>query len=119
MAIAVSTLLNARDKARQGATISDMRNLSTAIEAYSVDYSFPPATMAFSQVARLLEPYNNHSVPVVDHWGHNYDYTRTGHQGYSLVSFGKDGVDGADLTPETRSEFNRDITMIDGKFPGL
>ena len=119
MSIVINTLINARDKARQGATIADMRNLSTAIEAYTVDYSFPPATTVFTDVAQLLKPYSNKNVPVNDHWGHAYEYVRPDAQTYSLTSFGKDGLDGAEMTPDTRFEFNRDIVVANGQFPGL
>jgi general secretion pathway protein G len=119
MSIVVSTLVRARDKARQGATIADMRNLCTAIEAYTVDYSLPPDTSVFTDVAQLLKPYHNQRVPVNDHWGHAYEYARTDIQTYSLTSFGKDGIDGPELTPSTRFEFNRDIVVANGEFPGL
>ena len=119
MSIVVSSLLHARDKARQGATIADMRNLSTAIEAYTVDFSLPPSTNPFTDVAPYLTEYLNQRVPVTDHWGHAYDYVRSGIQMYSLTSFGKDGINGAELTPNTRFDFNRDIVVSNGEFPGL
>ena len=102
-----------------GATIADMRNLSTAIEAYSVDFSLPPPSGAFTSVATLLRPYHNQIVPVNDHWGHVYDYASDTSPSYSLTSFGKDGIDGFELTPSTRFEFERDILVTNGEFPGL
>ena len=79
MSIVVSTLLRARDKARQGATIADMRNLSTAIEAYTVDHSLPPDTMIFTDVAQLLKLYHNQRVPVNDHWVHHFTPFQASH----------------------------------------
>ena len=117
--ITVSQLLHARDKARQGATIADMRNLSTAIEAYTIDNTLPPSSTDFADAAELLKPYYNERVPTLDHWGHSYDYSSTLGGKYSLTSFGKDGVDGAELTPTTRLEFDRDIVVANGEFPGL
>jgi general secretion pathway protein G len=119
MAMTVSSLVGARDKARQGATIADMRNIATAIEAYTVDFSVPPVAGAFESVSLMLRPYLNQNVPVNDHWGHIYSYTRDGDAFYSLISLGKDGIDGPDITPETRREFVRDIVMANGEFPGL
>jgi general secretion pathway protein G len=119
MAITVSSLINARDKARQGATIADMRNIATAIEAYTVDYSLPPEPALFTDIADLLRPYHNQNVPVRDHWGHAYTYVSDVEKNYSLISFGKDGIDGPELTPETRSEFTRDIVVTNGEFSGL
>lgn len=118
MTITVSSLLNARDKARQGATIADMRNLATAIEAYAVDYSLPPDT-DFASIAELITPYHNSHVPVKDHWGHAYDYVQLSPGTYSLISYGKDGVAGLLLTPEARFDFDRDIVFTNGQFRGL
>ena len=119
MAITVSSLLHARDKARQGATISDMRNIATAIEAYSVDYSSTPTNNVFPTVSIQLRPYHNHNVPFSDHWGHIYGYSTDVNNNYSLVSFGKDGLDGDEITPDTRFDFDRDIVVTNGEFPGL
>jgi type II secretion system protein G len=121
MAIAVASLSGALDKARQGATIADMRNLGTAIEAYQVDHSLPPQVGAGFEdtVAPLLVPYHNRIVPVTDHWGNVYGYETDGLGAYSLISYGKDGVDGNDLTPMTKGEFDRDILLTNGEFPGL
>ena len=121
MAIAVASLAGALDKARQGATIADMRNLGTAIEAYQVDNSFAPLVGAGFKdtVAPLLVPYHNRLVPVNDHWGNVYTYESDGLASYSLTSFGKDGIDGDDLTPTTKGDFYRDIVLSNGQFPSL
>ena len=119
MAIIVSTLLQARDKSRQGATIADMRNIATAIEAYTVDNVIYPSTQPFPDLAELLRPYHSTHVPVDDHWGHRYTYVSLAENDYSLISLGRDGADGADLTPDTRREFDRDIVITNGEFPGL
>ena len=118
MAMAVGAVMGARHKAKQGATVADMRSLATAIEAYSVDQGFPPASGAFDVVADVLRPYHNKLVPVNDHWGHIYTYVRNVGS-YTLTSFGRDGVDGLEMTPTTRSDYDRDIEVVDGKFPGL
>jgi hypothetical protein len=56
---------------------------------------------------------------VDDHWGHIYAYVCDIDGDYSLISFGKDGIDGDDMTPGTRYEFARDIVVTNGEFPGL
>ena len=119
MAITVSTLFRARDKSRQGATIADLRSIATGIEAYTVDYGLPPTTQPFPDLAALLRPYHSQHVPVSDHWGHAYTYISDASKNYSVMSYGKDGVDGADLTPTTLAEFHRDIVVANGRFPAL
>ena len=117
-AIAVSALMSARDKAKQGATIADMRNISTAIEAYSVDNSLPTVA-TIGELATLLQPYHSKHMPTKDHWGHELSYVRSGARDYSLTSFGKDGLAGLLLTPATKKDFDRDIVVANGRFPGL
>ncbi len=115
-AITIGVVLGAHEKAKQGATVADMRSIATAIETYAVDVGYPPATVAdFTQMEALLEPYHTSVVPVRDHWGHLYGYEGVGDD-YTLVSFGKDGVDGLDVSPATRNDFERDIVYSNGRF---
>ncbi len=72
--IAIAALIGALDRARQGATIADMRNLGTAIEAYNIDYGRPPRGVAFDTVSVFIVPYHNLVVPENDHWGNIYAY---------------------------------------------
>lgn len=119
MTITIATLANALDKSRQGATIADMRNLGTALEAYSVDHGILPKDESpFDLVAQLLVPYANARPPVHDHWGHLYRYQSTIID-YTLRSYGKDGAQGDILSRETRNEFFRDIVFSNGQFAGL
>jgi len=115
-AIAITNLMGAYDRAKQGATVADMRSIASAIEAYSVDNASPPlVTGSFSDLVATLRLYQHSGIPVEDHWGHRYQYTANGTT-YSVTSFGKDGVDGPDLTWSTRNEFQRDIIVTNGVF---
>jgi general secretion pathway protein G len=120
MGIAVASLVAALDSARQGATIADMRNLGTAIEAYDVDNGYAPVsgTLDFVEVSVFLRPYYNQIVPLNDHWGHDYHF-ESDTKSYSLISYGKDGIDGDDLTGDTKKDHYRDIVFSNGRFPGL
>ena len=42
VSIAIVSLFNALEKAKQRATMADMRTISRAIEAYMIDHSMPP-----------------------------------------------------------------------------
>ena len=115
-AIAISNLMGAYDRAKQGATVADMRSIATAIEAYAVDHSAPPpVTGNFRDLAESLAIYQQSGVPYSDHWGHLYVYDANG-QTYSVTSLGKDGLAGQYLTAETRYEFQRDIIVTNGIF---
>jgi general secretion pathway protein G len=113
-ALSVVALANALDKAKQRATMADMRSIGRAIEAYHVDHGMLP-NGNIAALPPVLTPYQINVVPTNDHWGHEYDYSSNGVT-YSLQSGGKDGVDGADITLATRFDFNRDIVISDGQF---
>ena len=116
--ITLFALMNALDKARQRGTMADMRTVSKAIEAYSVDHGQPPDDAGGSPaLAAVLIPYQTSVLPMKDHWKHQLNYVSDPVNGnYSIESFGKDGVDGADMTYALRFDFNLDIVLANGLF---
>jgi len=115
-AMSVVALADALDRGRQRATVGDMRALAQAIESYAIDNNDPPtSTGDITALIRALEVYS-HSLPVADHWGNAYQYTRDAVGNYTLQSFGKDGIDGADVTHDTANEYHRDIVINNGIF---
>ena len=54
-------------------------------------------------------------VPTRDAWRNLYDYRAEGIR-YTLESFGKDGVDGSDISVASRDDFTLDIVLADGRF---
>lgn len=116
--IALVALMNALDKARQRATMADMRTISKAIEAYFVDFGHPPSdALGAPGLAPALIPYQTSVLPMRDRWTHVFDYTSNPASGlYSIASFGKDGIDGADSSYAARFDFNLDIVLANGLF---
>ena len=97
--IAAIALTNAMDKARQRETMADMRAVAAAIQDYVSDHGAPPpANGAFAELIGVLSPGDPDSLPLTDHWGHGYRSGTDGRGSYSLESFGRDGVPGADVT---------------------
>lgn len=116
-AIALVAFLAALDKSNQRATMADMRTISKAIETYFVDTgSVPNATGDINDLIAVLIPYQTSVVPVKDHWGTDFRFQSDANTAYTLESFGKDGVDGADITIATKTEFERDIVLSNGVF---
>jgi len=116
-AIAVIGYLDAMDRAKQRATMADMRSISRALEAYLVDNHFVPAdTGGIATLATMLVPYQINTVPQHDHWGNTYGFTSNAFDLYTLESFGKDGADGADVSYASRNDFFLDIVISNGLF---
>ena len=115
-AVSMVSLAEALDRSRQRATVADMRALAEAIESYAVDHNDPPAaTGDFATLVESLALYS-HSLKTTDSWGNSFDYTRDAAGNYTLQSFGKDGVDGNDISRATAHDYDRDIVLNNGIF---
>jgi type II secretory pathway pseudopilin PulG len=92
---------SALDRAKQRSTMADMRVIARAVEAYSVD----------------TDPRWTDVLPTEDHWGHSIQYyaDATG-SNYTLVSFGKDGLDGADHEIGAEFDYDADLVLFNGVF---
>ena len=127
-AIAVPNLLNAVQRGKQKRTMSDMRALATAIEAYSVDSNFYPAAacnpgtfttagnaLGLSSFTNLSPTYIAHA-PVQDGWGRFMVYAVDNALfRYNIRSHGRNGTaDG--LACGTTTDFNDDILYSNGTF---
>jgi general secretion pathway protein G len=127
-AIAIPNLLNAVQRGKQKRTMSDMRALATAVEAYAVDNNiYPTASCAASLMITgdslvgltsfaLLSPTYIATPPRVDGWGRFYYYgpDATGNN-YLIRSAGRNGTTAA-LVCGTTTDFNDDIAYSDGTF---
>jgi len=117
LAIAIVSLTDAFERTKQRATMSDMRTISKALEIYRADTGHYPANgQGMSQLVLLLIPYQTSVLPSNDAWKHAYTYSTDNVDSYSIESFGKDGVDGVDVSYSTRFEFDRDIVLANGLF---
>jgi type II secretion system protein G len=116
-AISIISYFTALDKAKQRATMADMRSVSRALEAYIVDNNFAPDDSGgVNTLTGILIPYQINVVPVRDHWGTLYNFESNAFDSYTLESYGKDTLPGADISYNTRMDFNLDIVISDGVF---
>ena len=116
-AISVMSYFTALDKSRQRATMADMRSVARALEAYMVDNNYAPdSSGGVNVLSSILIPYQINVVPVRDHWGTLYNFESNSFDNYTLESYGKDTVPGADISYGTRMDFNLDIVISDGVF---
>jgi len=100
-ALAIPNLRDAMDRARQKATMSNMRGIGNALELYSVSNNTYPRGLSdagASQLSSILSPVYMRTVPPTDEWNNAWhiDTNATGSQ-YTIVSYGRDGQPG----PET------------------
>src|SRR5262245_20002147 len=117
MAIAVTSFQDALDRSKQRTTMSDMRTISKAIEIYKADTGHYPASgQTMAQLVLLLIPYQTSVLPSIDAWKHTYIYETDNIDNYTIGSYGKDGIDGLDVSYSTRFEFDRDIILSNGLF---
>jgi type II secretion system protein G len=128
-AIAIPNLLNAVQRGKQKRTMSDMRALATAVEAYAVDNNtYPPATcnaglftagtyntLSTGSFTNLTPTYIA-QPPKTDGWGRFMGYAiDASSNNYSIRSTGRDGAVGA-VNCGTTTNFNDDIIYADGTF---
>ena len=110
-------------------TMSDLRSVATAIEAYSTDTDRYPSG-DYASLKETLKDYID-EFPEKDIWGHEYAYVVAGDgQSYRLVSAGADsifewdsrriGVTGSDeVAIRYRDRLEDDIIFADGAFVQL
>ncbi len=116
-AISIISMIGALDRAKQRSTMADMRTISRAIEAYNVDTSLlPDDSGGLAALVPQMVPYSTSVLPIIDHWGKAYSYSRDNSGNYTLESFGKDGINGDDITLSTKLDFTLDLVIYNGVF---
>jgi general secretion pathway protein G len=127
-AIAIPNLLNAVQRGKQKRTMSDMRALATAVEAYAVDnnnypvaacgagvYTVAGATLTTASFTNLSPTYIA-QAPLKDGWQHFYTYSLSADsQAYNIRSLGRNNAVNAILCGTT-TNFNEDIVYSNGTF---
>ena len=128
-AIAIPNLLNAVQRGKQKRTMSDMRALATAVEAYAVDNNNYPAagacnpgiytsdtenTLNTSSFTNLTPTYIA-NPPKIDGWGKFMAYALSSDKSqYRIRSTGRDTT--TNTVCGTTTNFNDDIIYANGTF---
>jgi len=116
-AIAIPNLLNAINRGRQKRSMADMRTIATAVEAYSVDNSLYPISVATAvTMENHISPTYLKNMPNEDGWRHSFHmYTDAIGKNYTLISYGRDN--GSSSTAAgAQSDFDNDIVYSNGLF---
>jgi type II secretion system protein G len=126
-AIAIPNLLNAVQRGKQKRSMSDMRALATAVEAYAVDNNtYPQAcatglwstadqTLASNSFSNLSPTYIS-QAPRIDGWGQFFRYgSDTPGNNYAIGSSGRNKTFATPFCGTT-TNFNDDIYYANGTF---
>ena len=118
-ALAIPNLRNAMDRAKQKATMADMKSIGNALELYSVDHNTYPRGMAdanTSMVAPFLSPGYIKTMPPGDGWNNSWHIdTNASGTVYTITSYGRDGAAGT-ATGGPTSDINCDIVYSNSSF---
>ena len=116
-AIVIVQLQNALDRGKQRGSMADMRTVAMALETYRTDVDhYPTNGLTIDQLASVLIPYQTSVLHTQDHWLHDYGYSYDGLEAYSVESYGKDGIDGSEISHATRDQFDLDLVISNGLF---
>lgn len=128
--IAIPNLLTALQKAKQKATMSDMRSLGAAVEFYVTDVRYVPQIPNGSVAALNADffvPFFIKKIPLTDGWSTPFQWEHGDPymDEYSLVSFGRHGqpggpaglpVIGGSYVVVSLADFANDIVFSNGIF---
>ena len=121
VAIAVPNLLDAIDRAKQRATVAEMRLWAISLQEYYAQFSnYPTPGGAPVQVDQNLRdklvPFTINTLDLDDGWKFRYWYESDLSASYTFRSCGKDGICGLGVTPSTWFNYSLDIIIADGIF---
>lgn len=116
-AIAIPSLQTAIDKAKQRGSMADMRMLGQAVNFYQIDESiFPVNATPAATLRTILTKYSKAPPPYKDKWNRDLNYASDALTWYSIESYGKDGIDGVDISQATKQQFELDLVYASGQF---
>lgn len=94
-ALVAATTISARadttDAEKAAATMSSMRSIATAVEAYATDHNVYPAGNKIEDATAAVEPIYIRTMPEKDAWGTAFRYWSDGTT-YRVVSCGSDAT---------------------------
>ncbi|TDI30002.1 MAG: prepilin-type N-terminal cleavage/methylation domain-containing protein [Acidobacteria bacterium] len=116
-AMAIPALQTAMEKSRQRTSMANMRALGMQLQIYQNDETlYPSGSLDINGMVLALASLSRVSLPTRDAWLHEFDYQSDGLNNYSVESFGRDGVPGANITPVQANNFDLDIVLSNGQF---
>lgn len=116
---AFPNLYGGTDRGKQRRTMSALRSIGAAVEAYEAEHRAYPAVDDIEDLARLVEPAYIISLPRLDGWGFPLQFRSDGAE-YWIASYGACGVadvqDPSAYVPGKTTDFTADIVYANGVF---
>ena len=113
----ISTYQHDSNRRRQKRTMSDLRAVGTALQAFQLEEGrFPAATSGtVDRIFPRISPEYIRDAPPVDGWGRPFRYESNG-ESFELGSAGRDGLWEVDPPGGKRQGFDSDLIYEDGGF---
>lgn len=119
-AIAIPNLVDALNRARQRASVAELRLWGIALQEYNAQKGVYPPPVGPAPVDEAfrssLVPFVINTLSIEDKFGYPFVYETNETDSYTIRSCGRDGVCGLGVTPSTWFNYNLDIVLADGIF---
>jgi len=117
--LAIPNLRDAMDRAKQKATMTNMKAIGNALEMYAIDHNLYPKGLTdanSSTLGGILSPLYLRTMPSGDDWSNPWHIdTNASGTMYTITSYGRDGIPGTN-PGGTTADFNCDIIFTNGSF---
>lgn len=116
-AIAAANFFQVWQRARQQATVSNIRTVSFAVSSYVTDWHAVPqvAGGSVASIAPYLIPTYGRHLPTRDGWGNPLFYVGAETE-YTIWSRGADNLEDAIIRFGPTTNFEADIVLVSGTF---
>ena len=126
-AIAIPSLINAMQRAKQKRTMADIRDIAVAWESRASEYTrYSPtgytllgSSLSNSALTGMLSPTYMRTVPQTDGWGTPYTIlldAASNAQRYQIISYGRDILVSSGTPDGPTTSFDCDIVYQNGTF---
>lgn len=113
--IMIPIIIGNLQKSKQRTTMAEMRTISQGVSTYRVDHQNVPQTSSITELHELLTPNYILAFTTLDGWNHQFDYNASTGT-YTIESYGRDGIDGGDISHDTKDLYELDIVLSNGSF---
>lgn len=116
-ALIVPSLMMSYYKAVDRRVITEMRTIVIAIGLYRLDYDIVPQSANYAELVQLLNSDIGGIAPIPerDAWRHLLGYHVVSENDYTLISYGKDGIQNVPASNESFDP-DADVIVINGEF---